>query len=346
MDPTSFNSAAAAVKECIKLYKEKIDGIDNEKMSINKIEKCVDDILKINCENVIRVQNYVSHKKLKTGSIKELFSEEEKTTGRGLIIYTPATSEYIKTTNINHISNIAQYARNEEDTDPNKCVRIQFVFQTSEPICMSFTYEGDNIKELRELVNELYGMGNVTFVDTSIMIKEMSDNYREYVGKYLLLMKNPKLAKFKNYISKLEVEYPEGVDFDIVKIPVDPIDLCFSDNQPIVNIYFNITDNRVTNNNTYINSIIHNNTGNIITIHDVSSITSIDEKNIDVEYLKYLSLNPPGKEEHKRKYHNRMKEESPLFQGKLTLHNKYMDALGWCNGRVNTGHYIWVKKPI
>jgi phage anti-repressor protein len=81
-------------------------------------------------------------------------------------------------------------------------------------------------------------------------------------------------------------------------------------------------------------------------ITPVHEILTIPSPQVLQRWQKWIIDNPPGIEEHKRKYYNRMKIENPAFKEKVTTHNTFMDTKGWCNGRVNTGHYIWIKKPV
>jgi hypothetical protein len=336
MDLFELGSAAAGVKEFLSRYRN-LYNHHLERISINRLEKCADDILKIDSEGALRIQNYAKHAQLKVGTICDIVPSDYLSNA---IAYVDGTKECIVIPTGNDMMNVMQHARGIEYEDPNKCVRIKIVCKTTDPMCLSFLCKKENIKAVLIVIEDKYGKDNVTCVDSSITIKEMSDNYSDYVRKFIRLSNDPKLKMYT--LTKLEIEYPKGTEVDIVKIPIDPIDWCHNPNQPMLNIYFNITNNG----NTYNNCTFNNCRGNTITVSDVSKLTSVDEKNIDVDLLNWTSENPPKSGEYKSVYYRRMKSINTHHKGGRQLHNKYMIAFGWISTRKTTGQSTWVKDQV
>ena len=339
MDLFELGSAAAGVKEFLTRYKSlKNCGLESEQISISMLEKCANDILKIDSEGALRIQNYAKRAQLKVGPIANVITTEEKQHPNA-IAFMDSTKECMIIPTHNDMMNVMQNARGNEYEDPDKCVRIKLICKTTDPMCMSFLCKKENIEAVRLVIEDKYGKDNVTCVDSAIIIKEMSDNYSDYVRKFIRLSNDPKLKMYT--LTKLEIEYPKGVNVDIVKIPIDPIDWCHNPNQPMLNIYFNITDNRhIYNNCTFNNSI-----GNTITVQDVAESTKMEEKNIDIDLLKWTSENPPTPGEYKSVYYRRMKSCNEDHKGGRQSHNKYMTAFGWLPARKPTGQTTWIKSP-
>jgi hypothetical protein len=339
MNTAHFESCAIGVIEFINAYIKQHVNIGSEICGIREIEQCARHIMDVNDDLAIKALHSAKSQKLEISKhLADIMKPDEKNDGKKYIcIHIKSTGEYIKTTKRDHIMNMI--GQIPVSMDSKQCVNLQFVFRETDPIYMSFQYQGNDIGELQETIRSIQGDTDLTYFDSTIVIKELSENYRDYVHKLQRLLRHPKMQKFASHIRKLEVEYPEGVDFNIIKVPIDPIDFLLSVNHPIMNITFNIIDNRTINyNHCFINS-----GGGNMTVQQVSEATGVDKEKMDMCYLKWVSENPPMLGEHKSVYYRRMKNDNPKFIGGPRVNNKYMDALGWKDNRSHTGHRVWMK---
>lgn len=81
-----------------------------------------------------------------------------------------------------------------------------------------------------------------------------------------------------------------------------------------------------------------------VSISDIATASKIPEKNINAEYLNWVSDNQPACDETRGAYYSRMKTEFPDFRGGKVSHNKFMRALGWEELRAGNGNYLWAAK--
>lgn len=337
MDTTQFKSCAEGISEFIRAYKMQHRDIQHEAIGIAKIEKCVNDVADAG-QHALNAQYSADISNMPMSKDDGTIMERKEGNRKYICVNIQKTGDYVLASNREQVMNMI--GNSAVSGDPDKGVKLQFVFRDDDPIYMSFRYSGEHAEELIATVKSIFVDTELTHVQSTITIKEISDNYRDYARKLQTLLKHPRMARFAGDIQRLEVEYPDGVDFSIIKVPIDPVDFMYNTNQPILNLTFNISDNRVIING---NNNVVNSAGTNTTVQAVMDKTGIGEDKIDINYLKWISKNQPKQGEHKKVYYDRMKAANPTFKKGISVHNKYMDALLWKMARSKTGHYTWVK---
>jgi hypothetical protein len=218
-----------------------------------------------------------------------------------------------------------------------KKVQIKFVFKTDESFFMTFEYQGQDIEGLITALRFIYQGRTFSEQNGCVLINEMVDDYTDYMNKFYNLIQHEYMQNFKADIRICQYEFPDGVTACMVQ-PIDP-----HKSDKFMPIIFNITDNRTTVIN-FNNCTFNGGNGISVSAKEVCTKAGIKEKSIDLDYLKWISTNPPQHDERKSEYYKRMKNANPNFKGGARVHNLYMGALSWKTARAKTGHHLWAAK--
>ena len=218
-----------------------------------------------------------------------------------------------------------------------KKIRIRLAFRDKEPFFMIFEYRGSETEALQQALKFVYKDATISTDDNCVLVSELVDDYYDYRRKYAALMEDSKMSRFRDDIYIWDTQFPN--DVGVIYQPLNPSFW----NEFKGKMVFNIVDNRTINNTYYNNCNIINSGGGSVSISDVAKAIGISESQTDSGYLAWISKNQPSHGELRSVYFIRMKNSNSQFICSKQVHNKYMRALGWVDGKVGVNR-CWLKK--